>query len=73
MEKKLLAVRRCRGFVHVLLVAFIGVGGAAAVGQALQLGDRAPDVAGQPWINSGPLTMQGLRGRVVLVEFWTHG
>jgi hypothetical protein len=55
-----------------LLVAFIGMGGAAA-GQMLRLGDRAPNIAGQPWINSGPLTMQGLRGRVVLVEFWTYG
>jgi hypothetical protein len=57
----------------MLLVAFIGVGRAPAAGQTLRLGDPAPDVAGQPWINSGPLTMQGLRGRVVLVEFWTYG
>jgi thiol-disulfide isomerase/thioredoxin len=25
------------------------------------------------WINSGPKTLAGLRGRVVLVEFWTYG
>jgi len=30
-------------------------------------------VTGEPWINGGPLSMQGLRGRVVLVEFWTYG
>ncbi|HXV56430.1 MAG TPA: cytochrome c biogenesis protein DipZ [Gaiellaceae bacterium] len=24
------------------------------------------------WLNSGPLTMAGLRGRVVLVDFWTY-
>ena len=24
------------------------------------------------WINSQPLTMQGLRGKVVLVDFWTY-
>lgn len=24
-----------------------------------------------PWINSDPLTIEGLRGRVVLVDFWT--
>jgi thiol-disulfide isomerase/thioredoxin len=24
------------------------------------------------WLNSGPLTPQGLRGRVVLVDFWTY-
>ncbi|HEY9404519.1 MAG TPA: peptide-methionine (R)-S-oxide reductase MsrB [Pyrinomonadaceae bacterium] len=26
-----------------------------------------------PWINSAPLTLEGLRGRVVLVDFWTFG
>ncbi len=36
-------------------------------------GTSAPDVAGGPWINSAPLTLPALRGRVVLVEFWTYG
>jgi peptide-methionine (R)-S-oxide reductase len=31
----------------------------------------APDFAGGTWINSEPLTLAALRGRVVLVEFWT--
>jgi cytochrome c biogenesis protein CcdA/thiol-disulfide isomerase/thioredoxin len=32
----------------------------------------APEVGGiTAWINSGPLTMAALRGRVVLVHFWT--
>ena len=42
-------------------------------GQALRLGATAPDIAGGPWIGSEPLTIAGLRGRVVLVEFWTYG
>ena len=25
-----------------------------------------------PWINSEPLTLKGLRGRVVLIDFWTY-
>ncbi len=57
----------------VLLAAFVGFGATAAAGQALRIGDQAPDIAGQPWINPDPLTMQGLRGRVILVEFWTYG
>ena len=59
----------------VLLAVFVGFGATAAAGQALRLGlgRPAPDIAGQPWINTDPLTMQGLRGRVVLVEFWTYG
>jgi cytochrome c biogenesis protein CcdA/thiol-disulfide isomerase/thioredoxin len=33
----------------------------------------APDFAGiTTWINSRPLTLQGLRGKVVLVDFWTY-
>ena len=33
----------------------------------------APDFAGiSKWLNSEPLTMPGLRGKVVLVDFWTY-
>jgi len=38
-----------------------------------QVGQPAPEITGGPWINSAPLSMEGLRGRVVLVEFWTYG
>jgi len=33
----------------------------------------APEFAIGDWINSEPLTVRGLRGRVVLVDFWTFG
>jgi len=40
---------------------------------ALPLLGRAPDFANaQRWLHSTPLTMAGLRGRVVLVDFWTY-
>ena len=42
-------------------------------GAALAIGVRAPEITGGPWIGSAPLTLAGLRGRVVLVEFWTYG
>ena len=33
----------------------------------------APDFTGiDNWLNSSPLTMQQLRGKVVLVDFWTY-
>jgi len=62
----------------------VGVGGVLAVtavmaippaGQAIatRVGQPAPEITGGPWINSEPLTMENLRGRVVAVEFWTFG
>ena len=38
-----------------------------------QVGDLAPEFDGiAAWINSSPLTMEELRGRVVLIDFWTY-
>ena len=31
------------------------------------------ELGGGPWINSPPLTSAALRGRVLLIEFWTYG
>ena len=33
----------------------------------------APELATSEWINSEPLKLPDLRGRVVLIEFWTFG
>ena len=33
----------------------------------------APDIISPAWINSVPLKMEDLRGKVVMVEFWTFG
>ncbi|HEX8346127.1 MAG TPA: thioredoxin family protein [Actinoplanes sp.] len=35
-------------------------------------GRLASFAGGTPWLNSEPLTPEGLRGRVVLVDFWTY-
>jgi hypothetical protein len=58
-----------RVILAVLMVVALG-GGAQAEPRP---GQPAPEVAGERWINSEPLTIGALRGRVVLVEFWTHG
>jgi peroxiredoxin len=47
-----------------------------ASAQFLKSRDRAPapELRGVTrWINSDPLTMKGLRGKVVVVHFWTNG
>ena len=36
-------------------------------------GPIAPEIANGTWINSEPLTLKSLRGRVVIVNFWTFG
>lgn len=42
--------------------------------QTIDISDSAqPDLSGATaWINSGPLTLASLRGKVVLVDFWTY-
>jgi hypothetical protein len=42
-------------------------------GTAITNGTPAPELAGENWINSKPLTITSLKGRVILVEFWTYG
>ncbi len=48
---------------------------AAPAGPAVVLGDDGPmpDLSGAVgWINSPPLTSNSLRGKVVLIDFWTY-
>src|SRR5205823_2030248 len=46
---------------------------APAGARGLPVLGEAPDFTGtQRWFNSPPLTMEGLRGRVVLIDFWTY-
>lgn len=41
--------------------------------QKLVSGPPAPEIVSSVWLNSPPLASQDLRGKVVVVEFWTHG
>jgi hypothetical protein len=67
-------MRRIRGtFVVIVALALTGLVAGRAGGQALRIGQAAPEIAGEAWINTEPLTMAGLRGQVVFVEFWTYG
>ena len=54
--------------IVIFLALLVGVSHArTAVGVA------APDITAERWINSKGLTLAELRGKVVLVEFWTFG
>jgi cytochrome c biogenesis protein CcdA/thiol-disulfide isomerase/thioredoxin len=50
-----------------------GSASSSAPGLGQGSGPLAPDFTGiDQWLNSSPLTMSGLRGKVVLVDFWTY-
>lgn len=37
------------------------------------VGMKAPDITNETWLNSAPLYLPDLKGKVVMVEFWTFG
>jgi thiol-disulfide isomerase/thioredoxin len=53
----------------IVAMMVLGCGSAADGG----VGMAAPEFANDTWINSEPQRLSGLRGKVVLVEFWTFG
>ena len=57
--------------MHLLIAAVALVFLTGAAHAEPRVGQPAPEVAGERWVNSAPLTLEALRGRVVLVEFWT--
>jgi hypothetical protein len=60
--------------ILAVLVTAVALGSATWTRAELAAPGRpAPEFATGPWINSDPLTMSGLRGRVVLIDFWTFG
>src|SRR3954451_10726174 len=45
----------------------------ASVASRLPVEGKLPSLAGATeWLNSAPLSAEGLRGKVVLVDFWTY-
>ncbi|MGD8566638.1 MAG: redoxin domain-containing protein [Gammaproteobacteria bacterium] len=53
----------------VLTLAFVG----SKISAATALNAPAPDISAERWINSKPLNWDTLKGKVVIVEFWTFG
>jgi len=60
-------------FVILAGMVFFACLESGANAAVLKIGDTAPKIEGSEWINSRPLGMDDLSGRVVLVEFWTYG
>ncbi|SFV04113.1 thioredoxin family protein [Pseudoduganella namucuonensis] len=57
----------------VLATAALASATTTASAAQLRQGAAAPEFTGiEKWLNSEPLTMRELRGKVVLVDFWTY-
>ena len=66
--------RSVRLTVVILSLSFFGLLTISGEAFVSPLQDRpAPELADTTWVNSNPLKLQGLRGKVVLLEFWTYG
>jgi cytochrome c biogenesis protein CcdA/thiol-disulfide isomerase/thioredoxin len=57
--------------------ALLDMGGGGSTENAMMESDEAPALApaldgGVVWLNSPPLTIEQLRGNVVLIDFWTY-
>jgi hypothetical protein len=50
------------------LVVFFFLGRSAS---GVGLGAPAPELRGGPWLNSEPLKLKDLRGKVILLKMWT--
>jgi hypothetical protein len=55
------------------VLAWLTAGPGVVGGDGVRSGTPAPELTAGPWIGGAPLTLASLRGRVVLLEFWTYG
>ena len=78
-------IRSLATSASMIALCLVGVTGAGIGGEAGRLPSTAPFTVAElqgnapnfvgisNWFNSAPLTMASLRGKVVLVDFWTYG
>jgi len=59
-----------KSILFLLLAAFLVVAILPQVAQASMVGKKAPEINALDWINSKPLRLADLKGKVVVVEFW---
>jgi thiol-disulfide isomerase/thioredoxin len=64
--------KRASVFLLAYLATFIVVANKESA-NAGENGRPAPEITGQTWINTEPLRLADLKGKVVMVEFWTFG
>lgn len=63
------AIKTSAAVLGALLALLLFGPGASGLGP----GAPAPELRGEAWLNSPPLRLAGLRGKVVLLDMWTFG
>ncbi len=66
-------IRKVICCLRIFLFLFIVQAAASPAVEARLIGRQAPEISNEVWINSPPLRIADLRGKVVLMEFWTYG
>ena len=56
--------------VASLAVWLLVAGFAAEAAAELETGTKAPEITATDWLNSPPLALEKLRGRIAVIEFW---
>jgi len=65
-------IHRSISWLGIMAVALMAGWFSLQVADAM-IGKPAPEITNPTWLNSTPLRMADLRGKVVMVEFWTFG
>lgn len=61
------------GILVVILALLAGMISSLPARVPETLHGAAPAITGKTWLNSKPLELSALQGKVVMVEFWTYG
>ncbi|CAG4925788.1 thioredoxin family protein [Paraburkholderia saeva] len=73
MLNRLKTVAAAAAVAAIVAAGVMSAQSGAASALPVSTSSAAPEFAGiENWLNSKPLTMQQLRGKVVLVDFWTY-
>lgn len=63
--------KRIGAWTMVMILGIVCLVGPSV--EASLIDQRAPELSNTVWINSPPLRLADLRGKVILLEFWTYG